>query len=55
MSQHHIIGRERAGPHVIIRHLQQPRRRTFLTVVLEAIGGITVLLLMSAMFWSGIA
>lgn len=43
MTQHNIIGRERSGPHVVVRHLKRPARRTYLNVVLEAVGGVTLL------------
>jgi len=54
MTLHNITGSERSGPHVVIRHMAQPRRRTFGHIVLEAIGGATVLLVLVALMWSGI-
>lgn len=43
MSLHNIIGSERSGPHFVIRQIRALRRRTFGHVVLEAIGGVVLL------------
>lgn len=60
MTQHNIIGSERAGPHFVIRRMKAPHRRTFADQVLSAIGGLVVLIcalagLFTLIIWSGIA
>lgn len=52
MTQHNITGSERSGPHVVIRRFKPVRRRTFLDVVLSAIGSFTVLGITLIALWA---
>lgn len=52
MTQHNIIGSEQSGPHCVVRTFKRVRRRTFLDVVLSAVGGATILTLTMMVLWT---
>lgn len=52
MSEHNIVGSERSGPHYVIRRFKPVRRRTFLDVVLSAIGSFTILTISLIALWA---
>lgn len=55
MTQHNIVGHEQSGPHCVVRRFKPVRRRTFMDVVLSAIGGLTVLILTLTFVWTALS